>query len=334
MIKLYITIFLSSLVGSLIATPIIKRIALRFRIIDLPSGRKIHLEPIPLLGGLGIAIVFLIVFSLFSRPSGELLAAIFGSLIILVIGLIDDIYSLPPFLKLSGQILAAWLVIIFGVSISFTNNPNIDIPLTFLWIVGITNSFNLLDNMDGLSVGIAGIASFFFFLLASLQGQFLIASLSISLAGACFGFLKYNFRPAQIFMGDTGSMFLGFTLSIVGIKLRFSPLISFSWAIPIIVLGLPIFDTTLVTISRMIRRVKVSEGGKDHSSHRLVGLGLSHTKAVLLLYLISITFGILSLLLTYLQKNGLFIAILFILLFASGIAFFEKKWQRKQNLKV
>lgn len=331
MINLYIAIFLSSLVGSLIATPIIKRIALRFRIIDLPSGRKIHLEPIPLLGGLGIAIVFLVVFSLFSRPSSEILAAIFGSLIILVIGLIDDIYSLPPFLKLSGQILSAWLVIIFGVSISFTNNPNIDIPLTFLWIVGITNAFNLLDNMDGLSVGIAGIVSFFFFILSSLEGQFLIASFSISLAGACFGFLRYNFRKAQIFMGDTGSMFLGFILSIIGIKLKFFFSVSFSWAIPIIVLGVPIFDTTLVTISRMIRRVKVSEAAKDHTSHRLVALGLSHTKAVLLLYFVSIILGILSLILTSLQRNGLFIIISFIVLFTSGIAFFEKIRNVKEN---
>lgn len=326
MINLYIAIFLSSFIGSLLVTPIIKSIALRFRIIDIPSGRKIHIEPIPLLGGLGIAIIFLAIFSIFSHLSSEMLGVFFASLIIIIIGLIDDICGLPPFLKLSSQILAAWLVIIFKTSISFTNNPSIDIPLTFLWIVGLTNAFNLLDNMDGLSVGIAGIASFFFFLLASLQGQFLIASLSISLAGACFGFLRYNFKPAKIFMGDTGSMFLGFILSIIGIKLRFFEQIPFGWAIPIIVLGVPIFDTTLVTMSRIRRNVKVSEGGKDHSSHRLVALGLTEGKAVLLLYAIGILLGIFSLISA---KIGL---IIFIILFIIGIVFFEKIWQKRQGI--
>lgn len=326
MIHLYIIIFLSSLIASLLITPIIKKIALRFRIIDMPGGRKIHLEPIPLLGGLGIAVIFLFVFSLFSLLSPKMLGILFASLIIIVIGLIDDIYGLAPFLKMSFQILSAWIVIICGTSISFTHNPNIDIPLTFLWIVGLTNAFNLLDNMDGLSVGVGGIVSFFFFILGSLQGQYLISSLSISLAGACFGFLRYNFRPAQIFMGDTGSMFLGFILSIIGIKLRFSD-VHFSWAIPIIVLGLPIFDTTLVTISRIIRKAKVSEGGKDHTSHRLVLLGLSHTKAVLLLYLVCIILGILSLILANFKGASIFIIIIFIIIFISFLLFFIK-WER------
>ncbi|MEW6680277.1 MAG: MraY family glycosyltransferase [bacterium] len=321
---IYLWIFLASLFGALIGTPIIRKIALKFNIVDLPGGRKIHLEPIPLLGGFVIAIVFLLVFSLFSRPSEEMVAVIISSLLIVLIGLIDDIKGFSPFLKLSFQIAAAWLVIIFGTSISFTSNPNIDIPFTFLWIVGMTNAFNLLDNMDGLSVGIAAISSFFFFLLSSGEGQFLIASFSVALTGSCLGFLRYNFKPAKIFMGDTGSMFIGFMLSIIGIKLRFSPNVSFSWVIPIIVLGLPIFDTTLVIISRICRRVKVSEGGKDHTSHRLVALGLTHTKAVLLLYLIGIILGLLSIALSNF-RIGYFIIPIFIIFFIGGIIFFEVK---------
>jgi len=332
MINLYIAIFLTSFLGSLITTPIIRSLALRAKILDIPSGRKIHLEPIPLLGGLAIAIVFLFFFSILSRkPSNEMLAIFFGSIIILTIGFVDDIIGFPPFLKLSFQIIAAWIIIIFGTSISFTKNPSIDIPLTFLWIVGITNAFNLLDNMDGLSVGIGGIASLFFFILSSLEGQFLIASLSIALAGACFGFLRYNFSPAKIFMGDTGSMFIGFILSIIGIKLRFSDNTHFSWAIPIIVLGLPIFDTTLVTISRIIRKKKVSEGGKDHTSHRLVAIGLSQGRAVLFLYAIGIALGIFSLILANF-KNGYFVIPIFIISFIFGIFFFEKC--QGENLKV
>ncbi|HAW49389.1 TPA: undecaprenyl/decaprenyl-phosphate alpha-N-acetylglucosaminyl 1-phosphate transferase [bacterium] len=337
MISLYIAIFFTSLLGALIGTPIVRKIALKFRIIDIPSHRKIHLEPIPLLGGISIAVVFLLAFSLFSKLSSEMLAVFLGSLIIILTGLTDDIKGLSPFLKLSLQILACWLVVIFGISVSFTNNPAIDIPITFLWIVGITNAFNLLDNMDGLSVGIAGIASFFFFLLSFMEGQFLIASLSITLSGACFGFLRYNFSPAQIFMGDTGSMFVGFILSIIGIKLRFAESGLFSFAIPIIVLGLPIFDTTLVTISRLISGKKVSEGGRDHTSHRLVLLGLSHAKAVLSLYFIGIILGTFTLILSRLIIPQVFIVLLFLVLFLFGLVFFgriksnEKKEKIKQN---
>ncbi|MEW6102408.1 MAG: MraY family glycosyltransferase [bacterium] len=328
--SIYLWIFLASLFGALIGTPIIRKIALKFNIVDLPSGRKIHLEPIPLLGGFVIAIVFLLVFSLFSKPSGEIIAVILSSILIILVGLIDDIRGFPPFLKLSFQILATWLIIIFGTSISFTNNPNIDIPFTFLWVVGITNAFNLLDNMDGLSVGIAGIASFFFFVLSAIGGQYLVGSLSIALCGSCLGFLRYNFKPAKIFMGDTGSMFIGFILSIIGIKLRFSDDISFSWIIPIIILGIPIFDTTLVTISRMMRKAKVSEAAKDHTSHRLVAFGLTHIKAVLLLYTIGIILGLLSILLANF-RIGYFIIPVFIIFFIGGIIFFETK--EKESFK-
>ncbi|MFH0773988.1 MAG: MraY family glycosyltransferase [bacterium] len=325
MIKLYLSIFLASIFCALITTPIIRRLALKWGVVDIPSHRKIHIEPIPLFGGLAIAFTFLFVFSLFGSFNIELLAALFASLVIIAIGIWDDIKSISPFLKLSAQILACWLVIIFGTKVSFTSNPDIDIPLTFLWVVGITNAFNLLDNMDGLSVGIAGIAASFFFILSAINGQFLIASLSAALAGSCFGFLRYNFRPAQIFMGDTGSMFLGFLLAIIGLKLRFTNTQAFTFAIPIVILGLPIFDTTLVIISRMMRRVKVSEGGKDHTSHRLVKIGLSQGKAVLFLYVIGAIFGLCGVILSFLvfPLSYCLLGIL-LLLMIIGIALFEK----------
>ncbi|MDI6752426.1 MAG: MraY family glycosyltransferase [bacterium] len=322
---LYLFIFLASFACALITTPIIRRLALKWGVVDRPNARKIHIEPIPLFGGLSIAFAFLLVFSLFGSFNIELLTVLFASLIIIVVGIWDDIKSISPFLKLSAQILACWLVIIFGTKVSFTNNPNIDIPITFLWVVGITNAFNLLDNMDGLSVGIAGIASSFFLILSAMNGQFLIASLSAALAGSCFGFLRYNFKPAQIFMGDTGSMFLGFLLAVIGLKLRFTNTSALTFAIPIVILSLPIFDTSLVIISRMVRGVKVSEGGKDHTSHRLVKIGLSQGRAVLLLYIIGSILGLcgvaLSLLTTFLSYVTLGILLLLMIV---GIALFEK----------
>ncbi|MEK9149947.1 MAG: MraY family glycosyltransferase [Candidatus Desantisbacteria bacterium] len=322
---LYLSIFLASLVCALITTPIIRRLALKWGVVDRPSARKIHIEPIPLFGGLSIAFAFLFIFSLFGSFNIELLAALFASLIIIAIGIWDDVKSISPFLKLSAQILACWLVIIFGTRASFTNNPDIDIPITFLWVVGITNAFNLLDNMDGLSVGIAGIASSFFFILSAMNGQYLIASLSAALAGSCFGFLKYNFRPAQIFMGDTGSMFLGFLLAIIGLKLRFTNAEALTFAVPIVVLGLPIFDTTLVIISRMMRGVKVSEGGKDHSSHRLVKIGLSHARAVFFLYIIGVIFGFCGVVLSLLTISLSYVMLAILLLFMIiGLALFER----------
>lgn len=331
-LDLYLSIFFASLACALITTPIIRRVALRLGVVDRPSIRKIHIEPIPLFGGLSIAFAFLVVFSLFSSFNAELLAILFSSLIIIAVGIWDDIKNISPFLKLSAQILACWLVVIFGTRVSFTNNPNIDIPLTFLWIVGITNAFNLLDNMDGLSVGIAGIASFFFLILSAMNGQFLIASLSAALAGSCLGFLRYNFKPAQIFMGDTGSMFLGFLLAIIGLKLRFANPSELVFAVPIVVLGLPIFDTTLVIISRILRNVKVSEGGKDHTSHRLTKIGLSQRKAVLLLYFVGVILGICGVAVSLLSASLSYCLLgTLLLLMIVGIVWFEKNWYEEEK---
>jgi UDP-GlcNAc:undecaprenyl-phosphate GlcNAc-1-phosphate transferase len=172
----------------------------------------------------------------------------------------------------------------------------LDLIVTFLWIIGITNAMNLLDNMDGLSGGVAMVASIFFFLLAVMNGQYLVASLAASLLGGCIGFLYYNLNPANVFMGDTGSLFIGFMLAMIGIKLRFphnSDLIT--WMIPVIVLGVPIFDTVLVVISRLRRKLNpFTTPGKDHISHRLVAMGKTGREAVLILYLVCCGLGVIS----------------------------------------
>jgi UDP-GlcNAc:undecaprenyl-phosphate GlcNAc-1-phosphate transferase len=175
-----------------------------------------------------------------------------------------------------------------------------NIALTFVWIVGVTNAMNFMDNMDGLSAGVSGVAATFILLLASANNQHLVAALAAGMLGACLGFLRYNFKPARIFMGDAGSMFLGFLLAVLALDLRFPDNVNFvTWMVPVFILGLPILDMTLVIISRSRRRVNpLTTAGKDHLSHRLVAMGFSQREAVLMLYLIAGAFGMVALFIT------------------------------------
>jgi UDP-GlcNAc:undecaprenyl-phosphate GlcNAc-1-phosphate transferase len=183
-----------------------------------------------------------------------------------------------------------------GVQVEFLHQPLLNAVITIVWVLGITNAINFLDNMDGLSGGVAAIAAFFFLALAALNGQILVGMLAAAMLGAALGFLLYNFNPAIIFMGDAGSLFIGFILAAIGIKLRFPANTDLvTWMVPVLVLGVPIFDTTLVTLSRVRRRVPIYVGGKDHTSHRLVRLGLSPRASVLVLYCVSAACGVLAL---------------------------------------
>lgn len=215
-----------------------------------------------------------------------------------IIGAWDDRKGLRPLIKAVGQLIAALLLIIAGVEVTFLQQAWMNWGLTIFWIVGITNAINFLDNMDGLSGGITAVASAFFMLMAIQSGQYLVASLSAALLGVSLGFLVYNFNPATIFMGDSGSLFLGLMLAAVGIKLRFpanSPFIT--WMVPVIVLGIPIFDTTLVFFSRLRRGLNpATTPGIDHTSHRLVRLGYTRREAVMGLYLIGGILGLIALL--------------------------------------
>ena len=195
--------------------------------------------------------------------------------------------------KLLAQIAAGAVLIAVGVHTRLPIPQWADVALTLLWVVGITNAFNLLDNMDGLSSGVGAVAASFFVLLAALSGQYLVGSLAAAVLGACLGFVIYNFNPARIFMGDSGSLFLGFLMAALGIKLRFPTNVSWvTWMVPVLVLAVPIFDTTLVFVSRLRRgRNPLTTPGKDHVSHRLVRLGWTRREAVLVLYLASCVTG-------------------------------------------
>jgi len=289
-------VFTSALLLVLGATPVVRRAASRLGIVDQPDSRKLHRTPVPLLGGIAIYAGFIVALLLFGERwvVSELISILVGATIVSFLGIWDDRWGVRPLLKLLGQAVAASILIILGVQVSFLPYPALNVGITFLWILGITNSLNLLDNMDGLSGGVGAVAAAFFLLLAAMNGQYLVGSLAAALMGVCIGFLYYNFNPATIFMGDAGSMFLGFILAVVGVKLRFPGRPSIvTWMIPVVVLGVPIFDTTLVVISRLRQGMNpLTHPGKDHVSHRLVLMGLSQRKAVIVLYLICCALGL------------------------------------------
>ncbi len=308
----FFLIFACSILLALLATPLIRALALRFGAIDHPDARKVHSVPIPRLGGVAIYFAFWVVvlaayrgFYLV-RPGNinptvildQLLATALAGSVIALVGFLDDRKGgkLPPRAKIMAQVIASCILIYAGIHLRVSGVWWLDAALTVFWVVGMSNALNLLDNMDGLSAGTAAIAAFFFFIIAILNGQVLVATLSLALAGSCLGFLRYNYRGATIFMGDTGSLFLGFFLAVLGMKLRAQNVGGeFTFALAVLVLALPIFDTSLVTVHRFLTGRRISQGGKDHTSHRLVSLGLNPGQAVLVLYCVSFGVGAVAL---------------------------------------
>lgn len=301
-----VLIFASAFILVLGATPIIRRLANRLGFVDQPDARRLHRMPVPLLGGIAIYAGFIVALVIFGEGwvVSQAIGILVGATLVSFLGIWDDRWGMRPVMKLLGQGLATGIIVASGVQVSFLPNQALNLFITFLWVLGITNALNLLDNMDGLSGGVGALAAAFFLLLAAWNGQYLVASLAAALMGVCIGFLVYNFNPASIFMGDAGSMFLGFVLAMVGIKLRFPgrPNI-ITWMIPVVVLGLPVFDTTLVVFSRLRRGINpLTNPGRDHASHRLVSLGLSQRQAVILLYGVCCALGVVSLLI---MQSGL-----------------------------
>jgi len=305
MLTSILLVFAGALVLAIGATPVARWLAPHVGVIDKPDARKVHLKPMPRLGGGAIIIAFMLALLIFENRFNfqQFASILIGASFVSFLGIWDDRWGLRPILKLIGQILAALILVLGGVHTElFSRWHGVDIALTTLWVVGITNAFNLLDNMDGLSGGVGAVAAIFFTLLAAMSRppQILVAALSAALFGVCIGFLVYNFNPATIFMGDAGAMFIGYMLAAVGIKLRFPGNVTFvTWMIPVFVLGVPIFDTTLVFLSRLRRGLNpLTTPGKDHTSHRLVALGFTQREAVLILYLIGGSLGVLAMFIT------------------------------------
>ena len=300
-------VFAIALTTSFVLTVPVRRLALQIGMVDHPNARKLHQNPMPLLGGLAIycGTVFAIMFSLRGQQRlDQILGILVGATLLLATGVLDDRGLLHHQIKLMVAMpLAAVTVVTLGIRFDIAAQwvpgslgTALDIGLSLFWIVGITAAFSILDHMDGLVSGVAAIASFFFALLATLDGQYRMAPLAAAVCGASLGFLRWNFKPAKIFMGDGGAMFLGFMVAVLGVKLRpMQAPQSIAWMIPVLVLAVPIFDTTLVIISRSRRGLlPFASPGKDHTAHRLANLPLGQRGAVLLMYGVGIFFGVLA----------------------------------------
>ncbi len=279
-------------------TLIIRRIAMKLKVLDYPEERKIHEQPIPLLGGLAIYIAYMATIFLNFSFSVELKGVVLGGSVILIVGLVDDIKEISATWKLVAQILAAGILLYYGVRLSFLPDNwwgiGGEILLTVVWIVGITNAVNFFDGMDGLATGTIAICCLSFFIVAQLTDQPYLGYLTIALAGSCLAFLIFNFKPASIFLGDAGSTFLGFTIAgiaVMGGWAQDNPKVALG--LPLLILSVFIFDVIYISVSRVFRgKVKsikqwIEYTGKDHLHHRLVALGLTEIQTVLFIFLIT-----------------------------------------------
>jgi len=260
MLKMFLTAFLIALV----LTPIVRAVALRAKIIDIPNGRSLHDVPMPKSGGIAIYFAFALpVIWMLGRESSPIFGVLVGATLVLLLGFLDDAKGLSPLTKLIGQVAAAAVLVGNGIKIGLFPDV-ISIPLTLFWIVGVMNAINLLDGMDGMAAGISVIAALFFLFLALRNGDAQSALVSAALAGACLGFIKFNFHPASIFMGDTGSMFLGFVLGSLGVMNTFKSSTPLQLFVPVIIIGVPIFDTSLAILRRLWRKRPLFEADCDH----------------------------------------------------------------------
>ena len=336
--------FLIALSASLLLTVPVRALAIRVGMVDLPGPRKVHLEPIPLLGGLAIyGAVMIAIFSAFDGPAREQSVGIVtGATLVAAVGFMDDRGWLHHQVKLFiGMPLAAVMLLasgvhanVFGTLVGGSAGYWLDAALTIVWVVGITASFSILDHMDGLCAGVSAMASVFFAILAYLNGQTVVTILAAATLGAATGFLRWNFKPAKIFMGDGGAMLLGFLMATLALKLRLEHATNLAaWLAPILILGPTIFDTTLVTVSRSRRGLlPFATPGKDHSAHRLANLGLGQRGAVLTMYLagaLCVGAGIAVSYLTTLQA-AILGAVVFVLMLP-GILFLERAPYEKQK---
>lgn len=295
----YITLVLC-FIASVLITPFVKKFAIAIGATDKPNARKVHQKIMPRLGGLAIYISFLIGY-LILRPTDEsAIPIIIGSFIIIITGVLDDRFELSAKVKLIGQLLAAGVVVLGGIQLEVINVPFVEkqldfgvfsIPLTILWIVGITNAINLIDGLDGLAAGVSSIALITISGMAILMGDVFVTSMGLILLGSTLGFLVYNFHPAKIFMGDTGALFLGFMISVLAL-LGFKNITMFSLIVPVIILGVPISDTFFAIIRRFVNKQPLSAPDKSHLHHCLLRLGYTHRQTVLIIYGIAAMFGL------------------------------------------
>ncbi|MBI2841575.1 MAG: undecaprenyl/decaprenyl-phosphate alpha-N-acetylglucosaminyl 1-phosphate transferase [Acidobacteria bacterium] len=291
-----VLIFFLSLLLSWRGTPMAREAALRFGIVDRPDGRlKTQREPVPYLGGLSIFISFLVSLAMVFEFERQVLGLLLGGSLVVLLGLVDDFGVLTPAVKFSGQFLAASCLVKSGVQMHLSFLPEtMNIVLTVIWLIGITNAFNIIDIMDGLSAGVALVASIFLLAVSVINEHQSIAIITAALAGSLCGFIRYNYHPAKIYMGDTGSLFIGLMLGSLSITGQYTLNHRFAFITPLFLLGVPIFDTLFVMIMRARHRRSMFLGSRDHAALRLRKVGLSTSETVNLFYVAAVLLGVLA----------------------------------------
>ena len=297
---------------SFLATPLVKMLAYKVGAVDVPKdNRRMHKVPIPRLGGLAIFIAFMFSVLIFAQIDTQTKGILLGATIIVVLGVLDDIMALPALPKFVVQIFAAVVVVLHGCRIEFLSNPVpssaatymalpewLSVTITIIWIVAITNAVNFIDGLDGLAVGVSGISAATMLVVALMVAENNIAVIMAALLGACLGFIPYNFNPAKIFMGDTGSTFLGFILATVSIQGLFKLYAIISFAVPFLILGVPIFDICFAIIRRLAKGQNPMKADRGHVHHRLIDMGFSQKQSVAITYMLTAILGLAAVVLT------------------------------------
>ena len=325
---LYLTMIVC-FICSILITPVVKKLAFKIGATDKPNNRKVHQKIMPRLGGLAIYISFVIGVFIMRPESSQLVAIMVGSTIIIVTGILDDMFELSAKVKLLGQIIAALVVVFWGgVQVEFINLPftegvlhfgYLSIPMTILWIVGITNAINLIDGLDGLAAGVSSIALITISIMAILIPNPFVVIMGSILLASTLGFLIFNFHPAKIFMGDTGALFLGFMIAVLSL-LGFKNITIISLVIPIIILGVPISDTFYAIMRRIVNKKPISAPDKSHLHHCLLGIGFTHRQTVLLIYAMAAFFGLVAIIVSQAKMAGSIILIISLLILIEIIA--------------
>ena len=298
-------------VVSFLATPLVKTLAYKVGAIDVPKdNRRMHKVPIPRLGGLAIFLAFLLSTLVFADIDRQMQGILLGAVMIVVLGVMDDIMALKALPKLIVQIAAAGVAVYYGCRIQFLSNPNVfsdmtyvnlgwlSVPITIIWIVAITNAVNFIDGLDGLAVGVSAISTASLIVIALMVAEVNIAIILCALFGACLGFIPYNFNPAKIFMGDTGATFLGYILATLSVTGLFKMYAIISFAVPFLILGVPIFDICFAVLRRVAHRQSPMHADRGHIHHRLIDMGFSQKQSVAIAYMLTAILGLAAVLLT------------------------------------
>jgi len=324
---IYVVGFISALTIALIATPLVKKFALVVGAVSIPNHRSVHTKPMPLMGGLAIFLSFITAYLAIALTTGHfdlkvMLGLLLGGGVMVFVGAYDDRHNISPKLKFLGQIAAAGVVTSFGLYVDYVQlpfgdaisvSPWIGVAITILWIVGVSNAVNFIDGLDGLAGGVSAIGTLTVMVLSIITSNWPVALLCAVLLGSIIGFLFFNFHPASIFMGDTGSLFLGFCLATLSV-LGFKSAVAISFLVPILILGVPLSDTVLAIVRRKLNNKPISVADKGHLHHCLLDLGFSTRKTVIIIYGVAAVFGSCAMLLSQTKQWGTIVLVAILLL--------------------